>query len=180
MASNFCPNCGAKLQYPEAEICPTCGVMIKEPPQPESERYADVWDRFAAYLIDFLVGIMIFILVLVVVYVLAPSQFIIPGIFISLALYWLYFAYYESSPHQATFGKRFLKVKVTDENGQPIHFMKSLGRSFFKILFTITPFSLLALINALVIYYSDEKKGIHDYIVNTRVLKQPEIDPSND
>jgi len=28
----YCPNCGAQLQYAEAEICPTCGVRIKNPP----------------------------------------------------------------------------------------------------------------------------------------------------
>jgi uncharacterized RDD family membrane protein YckC len=172
MPSNFCPHCGAKLQYQEAEICPTCGMRIKEPPQPEEEKYAGVWDRFAAYFIDFLVGIAIFIVILVPGYYFAPSELVFPGFIISLVLYWLYFAYSESSSHQATLGKRFLKIKVTDANGQPIHFPKSLGRSFFKLLFTISPFSLLALINAVVIYYSDENKGIHDYIFNTRVLKQ--------
>ncbi len=30
----FCPNCGAELQYADAEICPKCGVRIKNPPAP--------------------------------------------------------------------------------------------------------------------------------------------------
>jgi TM2 domain-containing membrane protein YozV len=30
----YCPNCGAELQYAEAEICPKCGVRIKNPPAP--------------------------------------------------------------------------------------------------------------------------------------------------
>ncbi|MDD1665509.1 MAG: RDD family protein [Methanomicrobiales archaeon] len=52
MPSNFCPNCGAKLQYPEAEICPSCGVRIKAPPSPPGELYAGFWTRVFAYLID--------------------------------------------------------------------------------------------------------------------------------
>ena len=34
---NFCPNCGAALKYPEAEICPSCGVRIREPPVAKNE-----------------------------------------------------------------------------------------------------------------------------------------------
>ena len=55
MPSNFCPNCGAKLQYPEAEICPTCGVRIKPPPTPPGDLYPSFWTRVIAYLIDVLI-----------------------------------------------------------------------------------------------------------------------------
>jgi len=34
MARNYCPNCGAELQYKEAEICPSCGVRIRSPEPP--------------------------------------------------------------------------------------------------------------------------------------------------
>ena len=30
----YCPNCGAELQYADAEICPKCGVRIKNHPTP--------------------------------------------------------------------------------------------------------------------------------------------------
>ena len=52
MPSNFCPNCGAKLQYPEAEICPSCGVRIKPPPSPPGDLHPKFWTRVIAYLID--------------------------------------------------------------------------------------------------------------------------------
>jgi len=172
MPQNFCPNCGGELQFKEAEICPKCGVRIKDPPQPESEKYAGVWDRFAAYFIDFIIGIVIFVIVIILCSLYAKEQGIVLGILLALILYWLYFAYFESSPHQATFGKQILKIKVTDGKGHQIYFLRSLGRSFFKILFTITPFSLITLVNALIIYYSEEKKGIHDYIADTRVIKE--------
>jgi len=37
MAQNYCPNCGAELQYKEAEICPACGVRIRKP-EPEKKK----------------------------------------------------------------------------------------------------------------------------------------------
>jgi len=37
MAQNYCPNCGAELQYKEAEICPSCGVRIR-PPEPPRKK----------------------------------------------------------------------------------------------------------------------------------------------
>ncbi|NTV00303.1 MAG: zinc-ribbon domain-containing protein [Methanoregulaceae archaeon] len=37
MAQNYCPNCGAELQYKEAEICPSCGVRIR-PPEPARKK----------------------------------------------------------------------------------------------------------------------------------------------
>ncbi len=52
MPSNFCPNCGAKLQYPEAEICPSCGVRIRAPPAPPGDLYPGFWPRAFAYIID--------------------------------------------------------------------------------------------------------------------------------
>jgi len=33
----YCPNCGAELQYENAEVCPTRGVRIKNPPAPADE-----------------------------------------------------------------------------------------------------------------------------------------------
>ncbi|HUK92840.1 MAG TPA: RDD family protein [Methanomicrobiales archaeon] len=68
MASNFCPNCGARLQYPEAEICPSCGVRIKPPPLPPGDLYPGFWPRAFAYIIDTIItgipsGIIVFLLI---------------------------------------------------------------------------------------------------------------------
>jgi uncharacterized RDD family membrane protein YckC len=174
----FCPTCGKPLQFENAEICPSCGVRISEPPKAAEEIYASAWDRWGAYFIDFIIGIIIFFAVYLLFYLpfgqgnsSESGSAIGFGILFGFIAFWLYFAYFESSPSQATLGKQALKIKVIDGQGQPISFGLSLARSFLKILFTLTPFSLLALINGLVIHYSAEKKGIHDHIVNTRVIK---------
>ena len=176
--TKFCTNCGKPLQFENAEICPSCGVRIHEPPKPAEEPYAGVWDRWTAYLIDFFIGLIFFVIVFLVIYLpfgqgstAESGPAIVLGLLLGFVAYWLYYAFYESSPSQATLGKKVLKIKVTDEQGHPISFGRSLARSFFKILFTLTPLGFIVLINGLVIYSSAEKKGIHDYIVNTRVIK---------
>ena len=47
---------------------------------------------------------------------------------------WLYFAYFESSEHQATLGKRLLKLRVTDTNQQPIGFWRAFIRTLIKLI----------------------------------------------
>jgi len=174
----FCPTCGKPLQFENAEICPSCGVRISEPPKPAEEIYATAWDRWIAYVIDFIIGILIFGAVVLLFLLLfgqgnssQSGSAIGFGILFGFIAFWLYFAYFESSPSQATLGKQALKIKVIDGQGQPISFGHSLLRSLLKIVFTLTPIGLFALINGLVINYSAEKKGIHDHIVNTRVIK---------
>lgn len=180
----FCTTCGKPLQFENAEICPSCGVRIHEPPKAAEEIYAGVWDRWTAYLIDFFIGLVFFIIVFLVIYLpfaqggtSASGSALILGLLLGFVAYWLYYAYYESSPSQATLGKKVLKIKVTDEQGHPISFAHSLARSFFKILFTITPLGIIVLINAFVIHSSAERKGIHDYIVHTHVIKANQETP---
>ena len=178
----FCPTCGKPLQFEHAEICPNCGVRISEPPKTAEEIYATAWDRWIAYVIDFFIGMFIGIITFVVVFFIFYLLFgpenssqsgpaIGFGILFGLIAFWLYFAYFESSPSQATLGKLALKIKVIDGQGQRLSFGHSLLRSFLKIVFTLSPLGLIVLINGLVINYSAEKKGIHDHIVNTRVIK---------
>jgi uncharacterized RDD family membrane protein YckC len=82
----------------------------------------------------------------------------------------LYFAYFDSSEKQATFGKQAAKIIVTDLDGNRITFLRSLLRTPFKILFAT--FGILGLLNVIVIAVTKNKRGIHDYIAGTLVLKK--------
>jgi uncharacterized RDD family membrane protein YckC len=55
----------------------------------------------------------------------------------------LYFAYFESSEKQATFGKQALGLIVTDTNGDRITFVKGIIRYLAKIVSGVTPFDWL-------------------------------------
>ena len=75
----------------------------------------------------------------------------------------LYFAMMESSAWQATFGKRWLGIYVTDDKYQRINTGRSLWRSFVKAIFP----ALLQLIPFLI---TQRRKAIHDFAAQTLVL----------
>lgn len=85
---NFCPNCGAELKFPNAEICPACGVRIRDPPLPEKRKFTDPVVILAV--IACIVSLIAVALILFVVFpdqdsyqqtssVTHPAQFINPG-----------------------------------------------------------------------------------------------------
>lgn len=87
---------------------------------------------------------------------------------------WLYFASLESSAKQATWGKRLMKIKVVDKNGQRIRFARASGRFFAKILSSITfyvGFIMAGLMN--------RKRALHDYVAETYVVRQ-DFQPGDD
>lgn len=178
MAQNFCPNCGGELQYQEAEICPKCGVRIKEPPKPVQEKYAGFWIRFAAYLIDLIILLVIAFGIGFVLGILlfagssssysynpvASGGFIVLFYLIFILVIWLYYALQESSPSQATIGKRAMNLRVTDLEENRISFGKATVRTIVKFIPIIGP------IGCLIIGFSDNKQGLHDTVAGTRVL----------
>ena len=144
--------------------------------------YAGFWRRFAAFLIDtVLLGVAVFILAFLI------SFFVLLGLVssgqqptdqnligASYALYailfvllWLYYAGLESSPWQATIGKRLMRLVVTDLFGRRISFGRATGRYFSKIL------SLLILAAGFwMIPLTQRKQGLHDLIARTLVARR--------
>ncbi|MFA6332419.1 MAG: RDD family protein [Methanoregula sp.] len=131
--------------------------------------YAKLWERFCAVFVDDLIW---FVLVIIAAVLVSPPPF---NMIEMLFFYTIFFgycvilSYYESSTVMATIGKGNQKIHVTDKFGQRISFTRSLLRNVTKFFFSLFP--LYFLINAVIIHYSKEKKAIHDYIANTRVLK---------
>ncbi|MFW9984627.1 MAG: RDD family protein [Candidatus Odinarchaeota archaeon] len=189
-----CSNCGAKLTESD-QFCYRCGAPITptdaaapkpapaatQVPPPttpaypgEVFSYAGFWKRFAAWLLD---GLILFAIGLAIgfafdlVYFLTPIPFLwyviisdfLLGIFTSL----LYYSIFESSSHQATPGKMALGIIVTDIAGQRISFGRAVARDLSKII------SVLTLgIGYLMIGFTDEKRGLHDYIAGTLVINK--------
>jgi uncharacterized RDD family membrane protein YckC len=168
----YCRNCGTEIP-PGAQFCPSCGVVVVDSAGEAGSAgsgwsaapvaqvtYAGFWKRFAAVLIDFL----ILTIPSIVIYAAVGRG---AGDLVVLVVDWLYFAYQESSPAQATIGKRALGIKVTDLEGNRISFGRATGRYFAKYLSAITLF-----IGFLLAAFTARKQALHDMIAGTLVVNR--------
>jgi uncharacterized RDD family membrane protein YckC len=85
---------------------------------------------------------------------------------VNILIYWLYFAFMESSPKQATFGKQAMKIYVTDLQGNRISFARATGRHFGKALS-----SLILYIGYIMAAFTDKKQALHDMMAGCLVVK---------
>ncbi len=191
-----CPKCGVDVTG-GAESCPACGEAIPDPSSAQKNvappaagfaatrqpvAYAGFWLRALAYLLDsFLLG---FVLGAVFRPILSNNQvgsslqdlwkFYMSGtrqatafvLLIQLAN-WLYFASFESSPWQATPGKKLLSLKVADLAGKRLSFARASGRYFGKILSWFTLFVGFAMAG-----FTQKKQALHDMMAGCLVLKK--------
>lgn len=129
--------------------------------------YAGFWARFFAFLID---AIVLLIPTGIVVYLIDGHFFGENSGWANLArivIVWLYYSLQESGPLQATFGKRMLDIKVTDEFGRRISFGRATGRHFSKIISAVILF-----IGYIMAGFTDKKQALHDIIAGTLVVAE--------
>lgn len=86
---------------------------------------------------------------------------------VAFGLAWPYAAGLECSPWQATVGKRWMGLRVTDAQGERLGFLRSSGRHAGKYLSAL-PF-FLGFIMAL---FSSRGLALHDRLAATRVIRQ--------
>jgi uncharacterized RDD family membrane protein YckC len=79
---------------------------------------------------------------------------------------WLYFALLESSPWQATVGKKVLGIRVTGMDGQRIGFWRATGRYFGKFIS-----ALILCIGFMMAGWTKRKQALHDMIAGTLVVR---------
>jgi len=147
-------------------------------PAGQATGYGGFWIRVVAYLLDGILLTLVFGVVAGIVGVniipadpatIDPADFAASmGGFqaIALVVTWLYFALMESSPRGATVGKMVLGLRVVDEQGNRISFLRATGRFFAKILSGI-----ILYIGFLMVAFTQRKRGLHDIIAGTLVVK---------
>jgi uncharacterized RDD family membrane protein YckC len=86
---------------------------------------------------------------------------------VAIGLGWLYGAGLECSPSQATVGKRWMGMKVTDAHGERLSFLRSSARYAAKYLSALPCF--LGFIMAL---FSSRGLALHDRLTGTRVVRR--------
>jgi uncharacterized RDD family membrane protein YckC len=136
--------------------------------------YAGVLPRLAAAFIDVLIlGVVLgtgdFLANLI-----APGTGVVAGkgastlvIVMTLNIVYLYFICMESSPWQATFGKKMLGLYVTSMSGGRITPLRATGRIFAKYL---TGMSLS--IGFFILAFTAQKQALHDKISSCLVLRR--------
>ena len=139
-----------------------------------SKDYAGFWLRLVAVLFDYMViyGVIILLVALLFFFMkdigsLQKLQAFssLGGLFLSV-LPLLYFAYMESTPERATFGKKIAGIAVTDQNGERLSFVRSLIRNLAKIVSSIP---LLA--GFVIAAFTKKKQALHDIISDTLVVR---------
>lgn len=136
--------------------------------------YGGFWERFAALLLD---GLLLWIVNMVVFGVLTAAygfgmlfkQTQPMSLVLNLSP-WLisacYFVWMESGERGATFGKRALKLRVVDSQGQRISRGRAAGRWVAHALSYIT-----LLIGYLIQPFTGRKQALHDMVAGTLVIK---------
>ena len=132
--------------------------------------YGGFWIRLVAYIIDvILLSIVVGVLATILgVDLMQPDiETYDPTLnLVSFVIGWLYFALMESSERGATVGKMVVGLRVVSSNGQRLSFLNATGRYFAKIISAIILF-----IGFIMIGFTDKKRGLHDMIAGTLVIK---------
>jgi uncharacterized RDD family membrane protein YckC len=145
-------------------------VWDAQPASPDRVAYGGFWIRVVAYIID---AILLTIVCGIADRLLGINIFVSDwehydplANLVSLVIGWLYFALLESSERGATVGKMAMGLRVVTSNGQRLSFMNATGRYFAKILSAI-----ILCIGFIMIAFTDKKRGLHDMIAGTLVIK---------
>lgn len=132
--------------------------------------YGGFWIRLVAYIID---AILLSIASGIVGSVFGVNIFnpdiehysgVANGISFLIGLF--YFALLESSERGATVGKMAMGLRVVTDKGERLSFANAVGRYFAKIVS-----ALILGIGFIMIAFTDRKRGLHDMIAGTLVIK---------
>ena len=127
--------------------------------------YSGFWRRFAAWVIDCAVtsvGSVALRVVAPFVGIAGDTRFWL----VFVAAYFFYCTLLESSPWQATVGKRALGLKVTNDRGERIGFARAAVRFIAKLLSVLT-----LCVGYLLIVVTQRRQTLHDLIAGTLVAR---------
>lgn len=137
---------------------------------PKIYRYGGFWIRVVAALID---GIVLSIACAVIGAVSGldffssdPEQFDPRAVALQVVVNWLYEALLTSSERGATLGKMAVGLRIVTEQGERLSFLRATGRYFAKYIS-----ALILGIGFLMVAFTDRKRGLHDIIAGTLVIK---------
>jgi uncharacterized RDD family membrane protein YckC len=119
--------------------------------------YANAWERFGAFVIDFLIVILIGLLL----------HKYLPMPYGLIAVGWIYEAWQISSPSQATIGQKTMGIKVSNQYGGRLDFPQASLRYFCKYISFFT-----ALSGYLIVILDKRKQCFHDKVAESFVVTE--------
>lgn len=136
-----------------------------------------LWKRLFAFMLDNLIMVPVFLFILIIITFVAfvfkdptvndlteDETFLI--FLVGFGTYFIICAKMESSKWRGTFGKRILKLQITDREGQPISFVRALGRNLLRAFTGYSYMFLLPLILQ-IFRFKKTKKLFHDQLSST-------------
>jgi uncharacterized RDD family membrane protein YckC len=128
--------------------------------------YGGFWVRFLAYFVD---GLILGVggLIVLVAAAFAGDAFALLATLVVIIGPFVYFAALQSSARQATYGKALVGLKVADNGGNRISFLRSLARELAKL---ISAFPLM--IGFLLAAFAKRKQALHDMVASTVVVRE--------
>jgi uncharacterized RDD family membrane protein YckC len=157
-----CPRCRV-INTDSALRCANCLFDFRNP---ASELPASFWDRFKAFWLDALILVPVYLLLELLEF---PSQKPVTFQVTFCLIFWLYFAWMESTVWQATCGKRLVGLRVTNLSGARVSFRRAAGRNFGRVLSSILG------IGYLVMFFTKRKQTLHDLMASCMVLRTGSI-----
>jgi uncharacterized RDD family membrane protein YckC len=92
------------------------------------------------------------------------------SIIVSFAVFFGYFIFFETVWSGQTPGKRWLKLRVIQDDGRPITFFAAMTRNLIRLADMIPPpFYSIGIIS---VFSSERAKRLGDYVANTVVVKE--------
>lgn len=164
--ARFCGNCGAVLA---ATAEPAVPAAVPAPPTVApgvQAEYMGFWIRFVAAIIDSVILGGVNFLLFIPNFVLSDSQFFPPLRFLGFFLPWLYFWLFTGLRGQ-TPGKMLLGIKVVNAQGEK----PGLGIAALREILGKFISSVVFCLGYLWIAIDQEKRGWHDSIASTHVVK---------
>jgi uncharacterized RDD family membrane protein YckC len=167
-SAKFCKNCELDLQ--------AGAIDAVHAGMPEVLIYAGFWMRLIAAFLDVLVIstfiILIFFLLAILIALTGRDDILDNQQAVSI-FYWTiicmsaaYYILMESSEQGATFGKRWMNIKVLDENESRLSVARALGRFLARLL------SCLLLLGGFLIQpFTRHKQALHDMLAGTVVVR---------
>lgn len=138
-----------------------------------SYKYAGMGKRFLAFFIDslcILLLYMIFGLILGMQHIFDKvTSLPLLGLWWfagMLLISWLYYASFECSSLQATIGKKIFSLRVINQRGEKIGFVRASLRYFGKYLSRFT-----FCVGFLLILFTKKKQALHDKIASTLIIE---------